>query len=229
LGISAILFSTCLGLDLIGHVQWNELCPDYRALGPAKVILDAGKYSGCITRDGNFSIPEVDPGTYALSVTSHDYIFDQFRVDVVDSTSPPQIRSHMLGTPLMSATSVSLRYPIVLVPRHKNNYFKPRESFNLLGMFQNPMVMIMVLTALMMLGMPYIMKNLDPQSLEELKSQQGKIANIHNSIQNGDVKSGLSELLAAEEESKASVASGRASGNGTTMQQRKAGRGSRRR
>ncbi|KAF8559252.1 hypothetical protein OG21DRAFT_1503155 [Imleria badia] len=202
---------------------------DYRALGSAKVILDAGKYSGRVTRDGNFSIPDVDPGTYVLSVTSHDYVFDQFRVDVVDTSSPPHVRSHLLGTPLMSATSVSLRYPIVLMPRHKNTYFKPRESFNLLGMFQNPMVLIMVLTGLMMLGMPYIMKNLDPQTLEELKNQQGKIANIQNSLQNGDVKSGLSALLAAEEESKASVASGRSPGNGATIQQRKAGRGSRRR
>ena len=70
----------------------------------------------------------------------------------------------MLGTPLISASSVSLRYPIVLVPRHKNNYFKPHESFSLLGMFQNPMVMIMVLTGLMMLGMPYIMVTLLPSA-----------------------------------------------------------------
>jgi hypothetical protein len=91
------------------------------------------------------------------------------------------------------------------------------------------MVMIMVVTGLMMLGMPYIMKNLDPQTLEDLKSHQGKIASIQSSLQSGDVKAGLSALLAAEEESKASVASGRSSGNGVTIQQRKAGRGSRRR
>lgn len=66
----------------------------------------------------------------------------------------------MLGTPLISATSVSLQYPIVLTPRHKNNYFKARESFNLLGMFQNPMMMIMVLTGLMTLGTPYLMVTL---------------------------------------------------------------------
>jgi hypothetical protein len=68
----------------------------------------------------------------------------------------------MLGTPLITATSASLRYPIVLIPRHKNSYFKPRESFNVLGMLQNPMVMIMVLTGLMMFGMPYIMVTLTP-------------------------------------------------------------------
>ncbi|KAH0838453.1 hypothetical protein J3R83DRAFT_6764 [Lanmaoa asiatica] len=193
------MFSNCLCLDLIGHVQWNDLCPNYRALGPAKVVLDAGRYSGRVIQNGNFSIPDVDLGTYVLSVTSHDYVFDQFRVDVLDSTSPPHIRSHMLGTPLISAASVSLRYPIVLVPRHKNGYFKARDSFNLLGMFQNPMMMIMVLTGVMMLGMPYIMKNLDPQTLEELKSQQGKIANIQHSLQNGDVKSGYVYAMTAKE------------------------------
>jgi len=210
-------------------VQWSDLCPNYSALGPAKVVLDAGKYAGRVTRDGNFTIPDVDPGTYVLSVISHDYLFDQFRVDVLDSTSPLEVRSHILGTPLTSTTSASLRYPIILIPRHKNNYFQPRESFNLLGMFQNPMMMMMVLAGVMMLGMPYIMKNLDPQTLEEVKAQQGKIANIQNSLQNGDVKSGLSALLAAEEESKASGAAGRSAGNGTTIQQRKAGKGSRRR
>lgn len=76
---------------------WPRLTsPDYTALGPAKVILDAGKYSGRVTRNGSFSMythvstsfvatdfcyprPNVDPGTYILSVTSHDYAFDQVR------------------------------------------------------------------------------------------------------------------------------------------------------
>lgn len=105
-------FSTCLCFDLVGYVQWNDLCPsehrleshrdyrhsrisDYRALGPAKVVLD-GKYTARVTHSGNFSMyahlcassvatdtcysrPDVDPGTYVLSVTSRDYAFDQVR------------------------------------------------------------------------------------------------------------------------------------------------------
>lgn len=42
-------------------------------------------------------------------------------------------------------------------------------------------------------------KNLDPQTLEELKDQQGKIANIQNSLQNGDVKSGYVYDMIAKE------------------------------
>ncbi|KAF9229490.1 hypothetical protein BS17DRAFT_23725 [Gyrodon lividus] len=229
LGILSILTSSALCLDFVGHVHWNALCPDYQALGPTKIILDTGRYSGRVTRGGNFSIPDVDPGTYVLSVLSHHYVFDQVRVDISDSSQPPDIKSYIVGTPLTSSISVSLPYPVILTPRHKNNYFKPRESFNLLGMFQNPMMMIMVLTGLMMLGMPYIMKNLDSQTLEELKGQHGQISNLQNSMQNGDIKSGLSELLAAEEESKASATGSRPPVNGSTVQQRKVGKGNKRR
>ncbi|KAF8844090.1 hypothetical protein BDN67DRAFT_54162 [Paxillus ammoniavirescens] len=227
LGILSILTSTALCLDLVGQVQWNDLC--YETLGPTKVILDKGRYSGRVTRGGNFSIPDVNSGTYILSVLSHDYVFDQVRVDISDSSQPPDIKSYIVGTPLTSSASVSLPYPVVLTPRQKNNYFKPRESFNLLGMFQNPMIMIMMLTGLMMLGMPYIMKNLDPQTLEELKGQQAQIANFQSSLHDGDIKSGLSALLAAEEESKASAMGARPPVNGSTMQQRKVGKGNRRR
>ncbi|KIJ21591.1 hypothetical protein PAXINDRAFT_123532 [Paxillus involutus ATCC 200175] len=229
LGILSILTSTALCLDLVGHVQWNDLCPGYEALGPTKVILDKGRYSGRVTRGGNFSIPDVNSGTYILSVLSHDYVFDQVRVDISDSSQRPDIKSHIVGTPLTSSASVSLPYPVVLTPRQKNNYFKPRESFNLLGMFQNPMIMIMMLTGLMMLGMPYIMKNLDPQTLDELKGQQAQIANSQSSLHNEDIKSGLSALLAAEEESKASAMGARPPVNGSTTQQRKVGKGNKRR
>lgn len=168
----------------------------------------------------------------------------------------------MLGTPLMSTTSVYLRYPIVLTPRHKNSYFKPRDSFNLLGMFQNPMMMIMVLTGLMMFGMPYIMVTLlSPIDVpcSRIGSEKLGSANTGGAQKPArkDCKHSkfptergrqvwvcprrdcqgiclyqatrLSALLAAEEESKASLASGRSPGNGTAIQQRKAGRGSKRR
>ena len=168
----------------------------------------------------------------------------------------------MLGTPLLSAASVSLRYPIALTPRHKNNYFKPREAFNLLGMFQNPMMMVMVLTGVMMLGMPYIMLTL--LSLVDVPCSRIELEKLGPANAGGTQESTwkdcgcsklpaergcqvwvclhsdclgscsyqttrLSALLAAEEESKASAASGRSPGNGTTIQQRKAARGSKRR
>ncbi|OJA12057.1 hypothetical protein AZE42_06691 [Rhizopogon vesiculosus] len=220
---SSIVFA----LELNGYVQWNKLCPNYEALGSSRVLLDAGKMSGRVTRNGNFSIPDVPPGTYILSVLSHDHLFDHVRLDI--SSEPlPDVRSYVFGTPLLTPSSVSLPYPVVLIPRHQNKYFSPRESFNLLAMFQSPMMMIMVLTGGMMLAMPYIMKNLDPQTLEGLKGSQAKAANIQELMQSGDPR-GLSALLAAGEDTKPGTPVIKSSAGPSTLQQRKGGKGNKRR
>ncbi|KAG2129948.1 hypothetical protein DEU56DRAFT_872408 [Suillus clintonianus] len=220
--------SIILAAELQGYIQWNKLCPNYDALSSAKVLLDAGKMSGRVTRNGNFSIPDVPQGTYVLSVLSRDYSFDHVRIDVSPSEPLPEVRPYIFGTPLLTTASFNLPYPIVLTPRHKNRYFSPHESFNLLGMFQSPMMMIMVLTGVMMLAMPYIMKQLDPETLDGLKGQQGK---AEKSIQSGDPR-GLSALLSANsagEESKANTPVVKSNAGPSTLQQRKGGKGNKRR
>lgn len=227
LGLLLSWSSVIFALELHGYIQWNNLCPNYEALESAKVLLDGGKMSGRVTRNGNFSISNVPPGTYVLSVLSHDYSFDHVRIDVSPSEPLPEVRPYIFGTPLLTTTAFILPYPIMLIPRHKNRYFSPRESFNLLGMFQSPMMMIMALTGVMMLAMPYIMKQLDPETLDGLKGQ-GKAASIEKSIQSGDPR-GLSALLSAGEEAKASTPVTKSNTGPSTLQQRKGGKGNKRR
>ncbi|EPQ60854.1 hypothetical protein GLOTRDRAFT_124598 [Gloeophyllum trabeum ATCC 11539] len=167
----------------------------YGELGPAKVILDNGKSYGGVKWDGTFSIPDVHPGTYILSVLAHNFTFDKLRVDVSDSDSLPEVRPYIPGTPLSPPSQVMLPYPILLAPRQRNNYFVPRQTFNLLGMFQNPMMLMMVAAGAMMLGAPYLLKSLDPEALEDFKARQAKYSGIQNSIQSGDFKAGLSALM----------------------------------
>jgi len=57
----------------------------------------------------------------------------------------------------------------------------------------------------MMFAMPYIMKNMDPEALESFNNRQAKVAGIQNSIQNGDIKSGLSALMSVDDDLKASL------------------------
>jgi len=159
------------------------VCPGYDDLGPSKVVLDNGLLLGEVMKSGHFVIPDVQAGTYLLSVRSHDHTFDYLRVGIALNNTLPEIHPHVLGTPFNPVSSISLSYPITLSPRSKNAYFIPRESFNLVGMFQNPMMLIMVLTGVMMFAMPYIMKNMDPEMLEEIKGRQAKMVNIQSSMQ----------------------------------------------
>ncbi|KAJ3476668.1 hypothetical protein NLI96_g11001 [Meripilus lineatus] len=182
-------------VDLTGRIVWNELCPGLHVLGQAKVGLDNGGLSAGITRNGTFTIPDVPIGTYVLSVQAHDYAFERLRIDVQDEESTPIVRPYIPGTPLSPPSNVKLPYPISLSARAKYDYYVPKESFNLIGMFQNPMMMIMLFTGVMVLAMPYLMKNMDPEMLQEFKERQAKITSIQSSLQSGDLKSGFTAIM----------------------------------
>ena len=82
----------------------------------------------------------------------------QLRVDVPpEPESSPEVRPYGIGTPLNPPSPIKLPYPVKLVPRQRNSYFVPHQSFSVALMFQNPMMLIMVFGGLMMLAMPYIM------------------------------------------------------------------------
>ncbi len=101
-----------------------------------------------------------------------------------------EARPYMPATPLNPVYPTLLAYPLVLTPRVHHKYFVPPESFNILGMLKSPMVLMMIFTGGMVLAMPYLMKNMDPESLEEFKEQQAKMAKMQSAITSGDFKSG---------------------------------------
>ncbi|KAL0580295.1 hypothetical protein V5O48_001712 [Marasmius crinis-equi] len=189
-------------LDVNGRIAWNHVCTrveGYRALGPTKVILDNGEFSSGVTQDGAFSIPNVTPGTYLLSVLSHDFAFEQVRIDVVDE-SVVEVRPYVAGTPLNPPSAITLQYPIAIQAKQHYNYFVPPESFNIMGMLGSPMMLMMIFGGGMMLGMPYLMKNMDPEALEDMKEQQAKMAKMQSALGSGDFKSGFAALMSGFEE-----------------------------
>ncbi|EPT04254.1 hypothetical protein FOMPIDRAFT_1028022 [Fomitopsis schrenkii] len=201
----SLSFYNVLGVDLKGRVLWNALCPSLGDLGQSMVVLDDGKLHGGVTRDGNFEIPDVPPGTYLLSVLSHDHHFDKLRVDVFDTESLPEVRPYIPGTPLSPPSTVNLPYPILLNPRHKNDYFVERQSFNLMGMFQSPMMLMMLVMGGMMLAMPYIMKSMDPEALQDFNKRKARIGALQGSLQSGDISGGLSALMNTGQEESSST------------------------
>ncbi|PFH54641.1 hypothetical protein AMATHDRAFT_190 [Amanita thiersii Skay4041] len=101
------------------------------------------------------------------------------------SDTQPEIRPYVSGSPLHPPSQVLLQYPIVLAARQRHGYFLARESFSMFTMFSNPMMLFMVFGVVMMLATPYLIKNMDPESLKELKEQQTKMANMQNAIASG--------------------------------------------
>ena len=69
----------------------------------------------------------------------------------------PEVRPYFPGTPLSPPSAVTLSYPITLSARGKFDYFVPRESFNVLAMFKNPMMMLMLVAGGLVLFTPTMM------------------------------------------------------------------------
>ncbi|PAV15814.1 secreted salivary [Pyrrhoderma noxium] len=203
-------------VDLKGRVLWNEICPSYNELGHSKVVLDDGKsYTGSVLRNGSFLIPSVPEGSYILSVLSHDLIFDNLRVDISQPSSPSvstpdspdsttktciSVRPYIPGTPHNPPSTISLPYPLLISARQnvKKMYFSELQSFgkNALGMIQSPMVLMMVVMGVLVVGLPYLIKNMDPELAKEFNERQARVSGIQNAMQSGDLRGGLSALLA---------------------------------
>lgn len=81
----------------------------------------------------------------------------QLRVDVLETDSLPEVYPYLPGTPLLNPSAVALPYPIRLSAAQKLNYYTDRQGFNLLAMFKNPMMMMMLLGGGLVFAMPYIM------------------------------------------------------------------------
>lgn len=77
----------------------------------------------------------------------------------MDPLSSPEVRPYLLGTPLSSTANshVTIAHPLKIYPRFKNEYFVPKQSFNVMGMLQNPMMMMMGVVGVMVVAMPYMM------------------------------------------------------------------------
>ena len=68
----------------------------------------------------------------------------------------PDVHPYILGTPHNPPSSISLHYPITLTPRQKLDYFVEKQSFNALGMLQNPMILLMGVMGVLVIGLPYL-------------------------------------------------------------------------
>jgi len=194
---AALCFTVSSAYDVQGNIKWNSLCPNATTLGHAKVVLDDGKLAGAVRRSGQFVIPHVPAGTYVLSVVSHDHVFDQLRLDVPEGDAAPAVSPYIAGTPLDPPSTVKLPYPIKLQAVQRFNYYTPPESFNIIGMLSNPMALMMVFGGVMMFATPWLMKNMDPEALEDLKHNQAQVADMQNAFTSGDIKGGLATLMGA--------------------------------
>lgn len=123
------------------------------------------------------------PGIYALEVYSLTDHFSQLKLKVsAENNTISVIEYKYPGAPRVAAS-----YPIVLNALAPIQYEVQKPPFSLWGMIMaNPMMLMMLFSLVMVVGMPYLMQNMSPEELEEIKRQSAK---------NGDPMKQLSQLM----------------------------------
>jgi hypothetical protein len=79
----------------------------------------------------------------------------------VDINEQGQVQAAFTGLGIdWNTTGYSVEYPLNIPAKQEADYFMVRQGFNLMGMFKNPMFLMMGFSAIMMLFMPKMMKQM---------------------------------------------------------------------
>eukprot|EP01087_Luapelamoeba_hula_P006639 TRINITY_DN1671_c0_g1_i1.p1 TRINITY_DN1671_c0_g1~~TRINITY_DN1671_c0_g1_i1.p1 ORF type:complete len:272 (-),score=58.14 TRINITY_DN1671_c0_g1_i1:13-807(-) len=153
---------------------------------------NGGRMSVVPTQRGTFQLHEIPAGAYLLEVVSATHAYPQIRIDVSDKAGG-KIRARV------EESNKNVAYPLELRPLGPVSFFTERKGFNLWSFVQNPMMIMVVVTGVIIL----LAKLVGGESMRESMQELGL----------GNQPTNPSELLARITSAAAEVSSG---GSGST-------------
>jgi len=152
-------------MTLEGQLQFPDKTPFNVT---TRITMNNAEYTTYSRADGSFVIYNVPPGIHQLDIHSAQYHFGQVKVQLLeDAMGFPKC----LEYPYPGAAKFAIKYPLILAPYATYDYFEPKTGFSIFGLLKNPMVLMMIVSAGMMLGMPKLMEGLDPEEKEQMRKQ----------------------------------------------------------
>lgn len=139
-------------------------------LATTEVVLNGGEYRTYTRSDGTFTFHDVKPGIYLLDVLSVDYFFSQVKLNLPRSLDQS---IQCLEYRYPGAQKQAIDHPLRLVAAAKKKYFEEREKVGLHILFRNPMMLMLAFTGLIVVIMPKLMENMDPEEMKKMQEQMG--------------------------------------------------------
>ena len=133
-----------------------------------RITLNNAEYTTYSRTDGSFIIYDVPPGIHQLDVHSTEYHFGQIKIQLLEeSMDTPKC----LEYPYPGAVKQVTKYPLVLYPYAKYEYFVKQRGFSPFALLKNPMVLMMIFGGIMTFVMPKMMEGLDPEEKAAMRKQ----------------------------------------------------------
>ena len=126
------------------------------------------RYDALIRRDSTFLFPDVKEASYLLTVHSRDHSFPPLRVDVGKAADESQqqsiqawqtFRGNEWDNKGPSYGSGNGELHLQIQASNHKDFYQVRGGFDLLGFVKSPMILMALVSAAMIFGMPYIMEN----------------------------------------------------------------------
>jgi hypothetical protein len=168
--VSLPVESSAEGSPITTEIRGRLLLPDDHSPinTTTRISINDGEYITYTKPDGSFIFHNVGPGNHLLQAQSLTYLFSQVKIQLLESamSSPKCIEYAYPG-----ATKQAIPHPLILTAHAKYDFFEKRQRFSLLSMLRNPMVMMMLFSVVLMLMMPKMLDNLDPEQQEQFKQR----------------------------------------------------------
>jgi len=174
---AALIFAVCCAASTLVAVASVEtqtvtiegmLTSQKIALRPFQlaVHVNGGEFSAFVRSDNTFAIPDVPVGAaYLVEVISNSLFFEKIRLSV---SKAGNVKATKADPADPRSANVALPYPLRLEPRGRLQTFEIREGFNFAMIYQNPMMLMMGFSMLMMFMMKYMV---DPEQMKEMQEQ----------------------------------------------------------
>ncbi|CAL6373398.1 unnamed protein product [Bathycoccus prasinos] len=182
-----------------GFIPLESVIPPLESAGEVKITLTISGGSGkqkvrtTPKKDGTFCLLDVPPGDHELQIVAIGFSFPPIVVSVDGendgevvarysedmSTILPKVKmpeKTTIQTPKKNDEEENAKTVdrVVIAPVSKVDYFEPSNRVTLLGLLKNPMVLMVLMTVVMAVAVPSLIRNMDPEALEELKKEMGK-------------------------------------------------------
>ena len=150
------------------EIRGRLLLPDNSPLNTTRITINDGEYITYTKPDGSFIFYNLSPGIHLLHVQSHTHVFSQVKIQLLEAAMGS---AKCIEYAFPGANKQAIPHPLILTAHAKYDFFEKRQSFSLISTLKNPMVMMMLFSVVLMLIMPKMMENLDPEQQEQFKQR----------------------------------------------------------
>ncbi|KAG5358123.1 UPF0620 protein [Yarrowia sp. B02] len=155
-------------------------------------------YKTYLRKDGHFSLQDLNEGSYQLELHSINLALvppKSYRIDIVNATE--LVIHEVFAGHSVSDLGPRASYPLVVGPVARKKLTMEREQFSAFNMIKSPMMLMSLAGLVMIVGVPKLVKHLDPEAVAEFQKIQAE-KNKKKGTQTRDMQKQINNFDMAE-------------------------------